>query len=169
MKSLLIVAAVLTFSFSSAVAQTTGFAQAEHDGWLVEIEKAYEISESTGKPIMANFTGSDWCGWCKRLSAEVFKKKEFQSWAEENVVLLELDYPRRKQLSEQQKSQNYELQKAFQVTGFPTIWIFDLTKDQATSRFEIKAIGKMGYMAGGAKAFTGQANQMIAQAKGSIN
>ena len=141
------------------------YTPAGHEGWLVSLEKAYALSEKTGKPIMANFTGSDWCGWCKRLSAEVFNKQAFQDWANENVVLLELDYPQRKKLSDEQRAQNHELQQAFQVTGFPTIWIFDLERDQTTRQFQIKAIGKMGYVPGGSQAFTGQADQMIAQAK----
>src|SRR5690606_2500467 len=64
----------------------------ENPGWLVNIDEAYEISQKTGKPILANFTGSDWCGWCKKLTATVFSKPEFNEWAEKNVILLELDF-----------------------------------------------------------------------------
>src|SRR5690625_3288672 len=56
---------------------------ADNEGWMVDIEKAHEESVRTGKPIMANFTGSDWCGWCKRLTASVFSKQEFKDWAED--------------------------------------------------------------------------------------
>lgn len=57
--------------------------KAENEGWLVNLEEAYQQSNKTGKPIMANFTGSDWCGWCKKLTASVFSKPEFKSWAKE--------------------------------------------------------------------------------------
>ena len=49
----------------------------ENEGWLVNLDEAYALSKKTGKPIMANFTGSDWCGWCKKLTADVFSKPEF--------------------------------------------------------------------------------------------
>ena len=72
--------------------------RAHADGWLVDINKAYEISKKTGKPIMANFTGSDWCGWCVKLKNEVFDKPAFKEWAAKTVVLVELDFPRRFQI-----------------------------------------------------------------------
>lgn len=165
MKSFLSIVALVLVVSSGAWAQSANFTPAGHEGWLVDIDKAYEVSKSTGKPILANFTGSDWCGWCRRLSAEVFRKKEFQDWAKDNVVLLELDYPRRKQLSEEQQTHNYYLQRTFKVTGFPTIWVFDLNKDAENKAFEIKAIGKTGYVSGGSKAFTAHVDNMISQAK----
>ncbi len=126
---------------------TTEEYKAENPGWLVNLDDAYAISKKTGKPIMANFTGSDWCGWCKRLTASVFSKPEFQSWAEKNVVLLELDFPRRKQIPSNIQQQNFNLQRAFQVTGYPTVWVFNVTKDDATNQYSLEALGKTGYMA----------------------
>ena len=99
---------------------------AENPGWLVNLDEAYALSKKTGKPIMANFTGSDWCGWCKRLTASVFSKDEFKVWAEKNVVLLELDFPRKKTLPQNIQAQNTNLAQAFQVAGYPTVWVFNL-------------------------------------------
>ena len=79
--------------------------KANADGWLVDINKAYEISKKTGKPILANFTGSDWCGWCKKLKYEVFDKPAFKAWAEKTVVLVELDFPRSFQIPQKYKEQ----------------------------------------------------------------
>jgi len=126
---------------------------------LVKIEQAYEESQKTGKPIMANFTGSDWCGWCKKLDRSVFHKPEFKKWAEKNVVLLELDYPRRKQVPAEIKQQNADLQRAFQVRGFPTVWLFELTKDDA-GQFNVNALGKTGYTKTVAE-FTGDMEKMM--------
>ena len=61
--------------------------------WHDNLEKALVISKKEKKPIMMFFTGSDWCGWCIRLQKEVFFKEDFKKWAQENVVLLELDFP----------------------------------------------------------------------------
>ena len=142
---------------------TTDVSEYGKDGWMVLVDEAYAESKKTGKPIMANFTGSDWCGWCKRLSAAVFDKPEFKSWAEENVVLLELDFPRRKQLPEELRQQNAGLQRAFKVQGFPTVWVFDLDKDTESGKYAIKALGKTGYKPT-VEEFIGGVDQMIERA-----
>ena len=135
--------------------------KAKNEGWLVNIDEAYELSKKTGKPILANFTGSDWCGWCIKLDKSVFHRDEFKTWAKENVVLLELDFPRRKKLPQEIRQQNANLQKAFKISGYPTIWVFDLAKDDQ-GQFQIEALGKTGY-AKTAKAFTSACDQMIAK------
>jgi thiol:disulfide interchange protein len=134
--------------------------KASSEGWLVNIDEAYAISKKTGKPIMANFTGSDWCGWCKRLKANVFVHDEFKQWAEKNVVLLELDFPRSFKIPAEIQQQNASLQSAFQVQGFPTVWVFDLEKDNASNQYSISALGKTGYTAT-AKEFIDGVNQML--------
>ncbi|MEP7268069.1 MAG: thioredoxin family protein [Saprospiraceae bacterium] len=153
--------AVLLFS-SLAIA---GYSQEkytpENVGWLVNVDDAYAKSKKTGKPILANFTGSDWCGWCKRLSAAVFTQDEFKKWADKNVVLLELDFPRAKVIPQQIQAQNQSLQQAFNITGYPTIWVFDLDKDKS-NQYSIKALGKTGYTPT-VKEFTSGVDQMIAR------
>ena len=114
-------------------------------GWLVDLDEAYAVSVKEKKPILANFTGSDWCGWCKRLDADVFTKPEFKEWAAKNVVLLELDFPRRFQIPEKNRYQNAAMQQALGITGYPTIWLLNLTKDPATNQYRIDGLGKTGY------------------------
>lgn len=151
--------AALTLT-QSVEAQTTY--AAENEGWLVSLDEAYAQSKKTGKPIMANFTGSDWCGWCKKLTASVFVHDEFKKWAKENVILLELDFPRRKQLPDDVREQNAGLQQAFGVRGYPTIWVFDLDKEAGTNQYQIEALGKTGYTPT-VKEFTSNIEQMIAK------
>ncbi len=153
----------LPILFATFMVQAQAEYKAHQDGWMVNLDKAYEESKRTGKPIMANFTGSDWCGWCKKLSAAVFNKDEFKTWASENVVLLELDYPRRFKVPSDIKKQNADLQQAFKVRGFPTIWVFDLDKDE-NNRYSINAMGKTGYK-GTVREFTTDINDMIARSK----
>ena len=117
------IAALLMSTSSSA--QISSEYKAHAAGWLVDINQAYEISKKTNKPIMANFTGSDWCGWCVKLKGEVFDKEDFKVWAAKNYVLLEIDFPRRKKLPANYVEQNRGLQSAFGVRGYPTIWIFN--------------------------------------------
>jgi len=112
--------------------------------WYTDINKVYELSTQTKKPIFAFFTGSDWCGWCHRLEANVFDKAKFQAWAKNSVILLELDYPRNKKLPEELAKQNEGLQQFFQVQGYPTIWLFNMSKD-AAGKFNIAPFGSLGY------------------------
>ncbi|MBP7821671.1 MAG: thioredoxin family protein [Saprospiraceae bacterium] len=132
--------------------------KAANEGWLVNLDEAYAISQKTGKPILANFTGSDWCGWCIRLTGAVFSKPEFKSWAEKNVVLLELDFPRSKQLPEMYKTQNNNMKQALGVQGFPTVWVFKL--DKVDNRYNIKTFGNTGYKSS-VNEFTSQVDEII--------
>lgn len=142
-----------------ASAQTSEY-KAGNPGWMVDLDNAYAASQKSGKPILANFTGSDWCGWCKRLTASVFSKPEFKSWAEKNVILLELDFPRRTRIPDEYRRQNYQLQNAFKVTGYPTIWVFNLNKNPDTGQYQIDALGKTGYAAS-VRDFTSAVERMI--------
>lgn len=164
----LLVLGLLVMRPSNAQEIKNGFRASENEGWMVNVEEAYKLSEKTNKPILANFTGSDWCGWCKKLKAEVFNKPEFKEWAAENVILLELDYPRRTSLPEAQQKQNAELQQAFRVTGFPTIWMFDLDRPDG-QRFSIQAYGKTGYAAGGPVKYTKSLDKMLELKEKSVN
>lgn len=116
--------------------------------WYTDYMTVHEISKSSNKPIFAFFTGSDWCGWCHKLQRDVFAKQEFIDWANKNVVLLELDFPKRKQLPEALAQQNYSLQQQFSVRGYPTIWLFYSNKDEATNSFQLTALGSLGYPQG---------------------
>ena len=129
---------------TAAAAKPVAYA-ATKTGWLVDLDEAYAISAKEGKPILANFTGSDWCGWCKRLDADVFSKPEFKTWAQKNVVLLEVDFPRSKQIPQKNREQNAALQQALQIRGYPTIYVFNLDKNPTTGQYNINATGTTGY------------------------
>lgn len=151
---------LLVFTLAStAVAQ--GTAKATKEGWHVYLDKAYKESKKTGKPILANFTGSDWCGWCIRLDKSVFSKPEFKKWAKDNVVLLELDFPRRTKQDSDLRKQNRGLAQAFRVSGYPTVWLFDIDKDDK-GEWSISALGKTGYRKSVGE-FTGDLQEMMKQ------
>ena len=89
--------------------------------WLTDLAAAKKQAAEEKKPILMFFTGSDWCGWCKKLHEDVLDKKEFQDFAKENVILLELDFPNSKPQSDALKKQNKELGDKFDVDGYPTM------------------------------------------------
>lgn len=93
--------------------------------WHESYDAATQQARSEGKLVLADFTGSDWCGWCVKLKQDVFSKPEFQAWARENVVLLELDYPRNKSQTPQILAQNKMLKDRYNINSFPTILLLD--------------------------------------------
>jgi protein disulfide-isomerase len=67
---------------------------ARADLWTDDYEEAKAQAKAENKFLLLDFTGSDWCGWCKRLDAEVFEKSDFKNYAKDNLVLVKLDFPR---------------------------------------------------------------------------
>jgi thioredoxin-related protein len=116
--------------------------------WYTSIQEVHELSVKNKKPIFAFFTGSDWCGWCKRLKANVFAKQAFIDWANANVILLELDFPRGKILSPELTKQNSELQQALGVRGYPTIWLLYTEKLESSNTINLNTLGSIGYPQG---------------------
>ncbi len=101
-------------------------AQLEQSGqWLTSWELAHRESLRTGKPIMAVFTGSDWCGPCIALKKKVLVTDQFTRWATENVVLLEVDFPKNTNQSPAVKDQNRGLSNRYNVAGYPTVLVID--------------------------------------------
>ena len=138
--------------------------QAQDLVWHNDVKKATEISAKSKKPMMLFFTGSDWCGWCMRLQKEVFKTPEFTKWAKDNVILVELDFPRRSPQQPEIQQQNMQLQQTFQVMGYPTVWFVNGTvgKDK---KVNFEKLGSTGYVAGGPSKWLEGANQIIGQKK----
>ena len=134
-------------------------AEAQELVWETNVTKALEISNETKKPLLLFFTGSDWCGWCIRLQKEVLKTPEFATWAKENVVLVELDYPRKEVQTPEIKKQNNELQQIFGIQGFPTIILVNGTSKDGKVNFE--GLGSTGYVAGGPAAWLTVANGFL--------
>jgi len=152
MKKILLIA-FLTLTSMSIQAQ-------EELTWHTDMSKATDISIKENKPMFLFFTGSDWCGWCIRLQKEVFKTPEFIKWAKENVVLVELDFPRKNEQTDAVKMQNAQLQQQLQVRGYPTVWFVSATKT-AEAKVNLNALGSTGYVAGGPKVWIEGANQII--------
>ena len=95
------------------------------DGWTDDFAAAKVRAAKEGKDLLVDFTGSDWCHWCIKLSEEVFEHEAFEKEASKDFVFVELDFPRRKQLAPEVKEQNAALQAKFGIQGFPTVLLMD--------------------------------------------
>ena len=114
------------------------------DGWLIDFEKAKEEAAERNVPILIDFSGSDWCGWCIKLDNEVFSQSEFKAYAKDNLVLFLADFPNSKPQSAEVKSQNEKLSKKYGAQYFPTVILVDA---------EGKELERTGYKPGGAAAY----------------
>ena len=112
--------------------------------WLTDFKEAQQLAEKEKKVMLVDFSGSDWCGWCIKLDKEVFSQKSFQDYAAENLVLVMIDFPKRKQQTPAQKTANNELAEKYKVNGFPTVLL--LKPDGSI-------IVRTGYRRGGAEAY----------------
>ena len=112
--------------------------------WETSLPEAQAKAKTDKKLAMMDFTGSDWCGWCIKLNKEVFSQPEFAEYAAKNLVPVEVDFPRSKAQTAEQKKANQALQAKYKIEGYPTIIVLDS---------EGKKVGELGYTEGGPKAF----------------
>lgn len=127
------------------------FARAE-SGWLNDYKKAQQEATATHKFLLLDFTGSDWCGWCRKFAKEIWSQPQFKDYARENLVLLEVDFPRSKPQSVELRKQNQELAQQYEVQGFPTIVVLN-GNGQKIWQYD-------GYFPGGPDAFIAQLEKL---------
>jgi protein disulfide-isomerase len=119
--------------------------------WLTDYKQAQQQAKENNKLLLLDFTGSDWCGWCVVLKREVFSRPQFKDYADKNLVLMEVDFPRKKVQANAVRMQNEELAQKYGIEGFPTIVVLN---------GEGKKVGELGYMPGGPEAFIAELEKL---------
>lgn len=119
--------------------------------WLTDLPKAQAQAKKENKLVLLDFTGSDWCGWCIKLNKEVFNTPDFKAYAAKSLVLVEVDFPQKKEQSAEQKKANRALQEKYGIEGYPTLIVLD---------GDGKQVGKLGYMKGGPKPFIAELQKL---------
>jgi protein disulfide-isomerase len=112
--------------------------------WTTNYQAALAQARQQDARVFLFFTGSDWCGWCKRLEAEVLSTPRFKAYAAKNLILVKLDFPRGVPQTDVVKAQNEALAEKFQVRGFPTVVVLNSKGDP---------VGRLGYQPGGPAPF----------------
>lgn len=91
--------------------------------WHRDLEEAKRIAKKEGKHLLLDFTGSEWCGFCSKLHAEVFDQPDYASGAEGDFVHVVLDF--RSDLRARRDlpfaEQNDRLRASLNVEAFPTV------------------------------------------------
>jgi thioredoxin-related protein len=99
---------------------------AADDGWTTDYQAAMKQAADSGKDLLIDFTGSDWCGWCIKLKEEVFSHDAFKNGVKDIFVTVEIDFPKDKsKLSGATLEQNQRLGERYAVRGYPTIMLCD--------------------------------------------
>lgn len=112
------------FTFIFLLGTTSIFAQE----WQHDFNTAKELATKGNKPIILVFQGSDWCAPCIKLDREVWSTVEFKEYAKDHYVMLQADFPRRKQnaLPEEQAAANAQLAEKYNKNGvFPFVVVMD--------------------------------------------
>lgn len=112
--------------------------------WTEDLEQAKVEAIETNKYIFVSFSGSDWCHWCIKLDEEVFSTEQFECYAEEKLVMVLVDFPKRKKQSAEQKIKNEELSRQYRVRGFPSVAVLNPQGE---------LVAMTGYRRGGAEAY----------------
>lgn len=110
---------------SSAFAST-------REGWSTDLDKAFERAKAEKKPVLVEFTGSDWCPPCIAMRKNVFSKKEFVDAASKKFILVELDFPKG---DEALAAKNQPFAEKYKIEGFPTVILFDSEGKEFTRFF----------------------------------
>lgn len=130
----------MRFKLAATMLSLSLFGALSAADWSTDLPKAVAKAKSEGKLVLVDFTGSDWCGWCVKLKTEVFDTPAFNDYAAKNLVLVEVDFPRKKEISASQKATNQALADKYGIRGFPTLIILDGNGQQ---------VGQLGYIPGG--------------------
>lgn len=145
------------FKSLAILSASTSLALAGGEGWHTDWEAAKANSKAENKPILINLTGSDWCGWCIKIEKEVFSQKAFKDFAAANLILMEADFPKKKEQAAELKKQNAALEKQYLAGGFPTVYLLDSEGKKLSE--------DIGELKGGTDAYIAKLKELLAKTK----
>jgi len=129
--------------------------QAPAATWLTDLGTAQAQARATHRPVVAVFSGSDWCKPCIMYEQEVFSKPEFSAYAKDRLVLAHFDFPRQKRNQPTAAQLKLNEAAAAQLNhegDFPLAVIISP---------EGKILAKTGFIAGGPAAFEAYLKKVV--------
>ena len=140
-------------TIAAVLAATALAATSTPQGFTDNLDEALKSAKANKRYVVAVFSGSDWCGWCKKLEKEILSTETFRKGAVGRYELVCIDNPRNKDLlSEHGKKNNSELTSKYDIHGFPTVLILDA---------DGKKVAEMGYDAGGPEKYLAKIEEEI--------
>lgn len=124
---------LMKFFLRLCIVLTSTAASLPAASWLTDHGTATLRRAAENKPVLMLFTGSDWCPACQNLQSNVFSKSEFSRYADESLILLEIDFPRKRSVPINEKQAREALAKSYGVRSYPTMILLD-TKGQEAIR-----------------------------------
>ena len=92
--------------------------------WMTDLEAAKTKAKAEGKAVLIDFTGSDWCGWCVRLRQTILDTPQFQQYAADKFVLMEVDVPRNAaKIGAELHARNKGITRQYGITTFPSMLV----------------------------------------------
>ena len=123
MKTTILLSAALCAALLSlsAAAEPVPAEGAEVGAFTQDVDAAKALAKEKGLPLLLDFTGSDWCGWCKLMDRQVFAQDAWKEWAATSIVLATIDFPADEDLvPERFRARNRALSDEYGVEGYPT-------------------------------------------------
>ena len=116
----------LFLSASQGFAGDVALKGAELGKWTMDYDAAVKLAGEKNLPLLLDFTGSDWCHWCKLMDKTVFAKPAWEQYAAKNIVTVTVDFPQdKKTVPQPVADRNEKLKDQFNVEGFPTYVILE--------------------------------------------
>ena len=95
-------------------------------GFTDDLDAALRRAAASGRKVVAVFSGSDWCGWCKELDKKILSKEAFLKVATNTYELVYIDNPMdTKVLSETGRKNNRRITEKYGVRVFPAVFVLD--------------------------------------------
>lgn len=123
------------------------------DIWSTDYTASITQAAASKKPVLLEFTGSDWCPPCMKQNKDVFEQSAFQEFAKDKLVLVKLDFPRSKPQAPEIKQRNQKLAAQYEVQGFPTVILLGADGKELAR--------EVGYKGGGVPAFIEWVNSSL--------
>jgi thiol-disulfide isomerase/thioredoxin len=93
--------------------------------WVTDYDQALKLAQKEHKKVFMLFTGSDWCPYCIRFDKNILHATIVVDYLTKNFIMLLVDFPHYKKLSNKQQLNNKKLAKKYTMHGVPNIRILD--------------------------------------------
>lgn len=113
----------MMMKYMAPVVSAVMLASASAVEWMTDMEAAKAKAAAEHKAVLVDFTGSDWCGACIRLRKISLDTPQFEEYARDKFVCLEVDVPKVPKFSAEQMERNRALVKQYAVVSFPTVLV----------------------------------------------